>query len=710
MKYQLKNRSEFIIKIIFLFFLGAGCMTNQKPSVVLPIPPQANKKPQLLEKHGIQRLDNYFWLKERNNPEVLDYLKKENAYTEDALSEAKNLEEKIYSELKSRVVENESSAPYIKGQYRYSSRYEAGKQYPLYERENLSTLQKELLLDINKEAHGSEFYEHRGPNLSHDQTLMAYAFDNIGRRFYTIAIKDLKSNILLPVRIENTTGNIAWSKDNNYFFYIKQHPETLRAYQVYRFDIKKNQSTLIYEERDETFSVFLYENLAKNYVFFITASTLTSEVHFLKSDKPLSPFKVFAKRKNGHEYTVYDGGDRFFIKSNNQALNFKILETSLEHFEEKNWKEIIPHNSDILIENIIPFKNFIAIFEKNEGLDKIRILNRSNYSQKYLLFKDSTYTVDSGVQSDYDKNIFRYVFESMRQPEQTFDYHADTGKIDLVKERKIPGFDPEKYISERIWITARDGKKIPVSMLNKKDQGTKQPLLIYAYGSYGASMTPWFSQTIFSLVDRGFVFCIAHVRGGSELGRKWYDEGRTHHKLNTFYDFIDVTEHLSKQKSVDAKNIFAMGGSAGGLLMGSIVNMRPELYKGLVAQVPFVDILTTMLDESIPLTTSEYDEWGNPNNKKDFEYMAQYSPYDNIQSKKYPHILVTTGLHDSQVQYWEPAKWVAKLRDYNLSNSLILLKTDLDSGHGGATGRYEQLKEKAFEYSFIVSSLEKEIK
>lgn len=706
----MNNKLGFTIKAILLLSMGVGCMTNQKSSSVLPSPPRADKKPHLLEKHGIQRVDNYFWLKERSNPQVLDYLKKENEYTENSLNDSNELKEKIYLELKSRVVENESSAPYTKGHYQYSSRYEEGKQYLIFERENLSSQRKELLLDLNQEAKGYEFYDHHDPNLSHDQNLMAYTFDNIGRRFYTIAIKDLKANSLLPARIENTTGNLVWSKDNNYFFYTKQHPETLRAYQVYRFDIKKNQSTLVYEEKDETFSVYLYENLAKNYVFFITASTLTSEVHFLKSSTPLSSFQVFSKRKNGHEYMVYDGGDRFFIKSNNKALNFKILETSLDHFEEKNWKEVVAHDPDILIENLIPFKNFIVVFEKNNGLDKIKILNRSNSAYKYLQFKDSTYTVDSGAQGDYDKNVFRYVFESMRQPEQTFDYHMDTEKTELVKERKIPGFDPEKYLSERVWITARDGQKIPVSLLNKREHSSKQPLLIYAYGSYGSSMTPWFSQTIFSLVDRGFVFCIAHVRGGSELGRKWYDDGRTHHKLNTFFDFIDVTEFFSKQKDIDAKNIFAMGGSAGGLLMGAIINMRPELYKGLVAQVPFVDVLTTMLDESIPLTTGEYDEWGNPNNKKDFEYMAQYSPYDNIQSKKYPHVLVTTGLHDSQVQYWEPAKWVAKLRDFNQSNSLILLKTDLDSGHGGASGRYEQLKEKALEYSFIVSTLKKEIK
>lgn len=697
----------FITKIFLIFILGMGCMTTTKKNDDLIIAPKAEKSPYALKKFDTLRTDNYFWLKERTNPKVINYLKQENEYTEKSLKEANPLQEKIFNEMKSRVIENESSAPYVKGTFQYQARFEAGKQYLIFERENLKSQKKEILLDLNQEAQGSSFFECAGPVMSQDQAMMAYAYDQIGRRFYNIKIQDLSKQNKVPVIIENTTGNIVWSADNNYLFYTKQHPETLRSYQVYRFDIAKNKSTLIYEEKDETFSVFLYENLAQKYVFFISASTLTTEVHFVKSDKPLDEFKTFLKRKRGHEYEVYDGGDRFFIKSNDQATNFKLYEASLNNIHKEQWKEVLPHQEDTLLENIIPFKDFLVIFEKNEGLDKIKIFDRRNNSSKYVKFNDSTYTVEPGNQSDFGSSKFRYVFESMRQPEQTIDYHVETDTPELIKERKIPGYNPDLYTSERVWITARDGKRVPVSILNSKNHKDKQPMLIYAYGSYGNSMTPWFSQTTFSLIDRGFIFAIAHIRGGSELGRAWYENGRTDKKLNTFYDFIDVTEYFSKQSHVDAKNIFAMGGSAGGLLMGAITNLRPDLYQGIVAQVPFVDVLTTMLDDSIPLTTGEYDEWGNPNEKHFYDYISKYSPYDNISAKKYPHILATTGLHDSQVQYWEPAKWVAKLRDYNQGHSLILLKTDMEAGHGGASGRYEQLKEKAFEFSFILSVLNK---
>lgn len=692
-------RKFYFINVCLLNILGAGCMTK---SVQAPL---AEKIPFKIEKNNHTRIDDYFWLKERTNPKVIAHLTAENAYTEKILAPHKRLNEEIYAEIKSRVVENEASAPYIKSHFEYSSRYEANKQYPIYERINLKTKQKETLIDVNKESTGSSFYESSGPIMSHDHKLMAHAYDNVGRRFYTVQVKDLERNELLPIKIENATANIIWSKDNQFFFYTKQDPETLRSYQVYRYDLKNNKSDLVFEEKDETFNVYLYDNLAKNYVFFISASTLTTEVQYLESRNPKGNFQVFKKRTRGHEYEVYDGGDRFYIKSNLNAPNFKILETAVNQVDDKFWKEIIPHNKEIYIENLIAFKDFLAVSEKKDGLDQIRIANRKNLHHKYLSFKDSTYTVDVGAQGDFESNQFRYVFESMRQPEQTLEYNVITEKTVLIKERKIPHFNPEKYKSERIWVDSRDGKKIPISVLQLKEAKRAQPVLIYAYGSYGSSMTPWFSQSIFSLVDRGFVFCIAHIRGGSELGRSWYEDGRVEHKINTFNDFIDVTEFFHKQTYIDKKNVFAMGGSAGGLLMGAITNMRPELYKGIVAQVPFVDVLTTMLDDTIPLTTGEYDEWGNPNEKKYYDYILKYSPYDNVIDNNYPNILATTGLHDSQVQYWEPAKWVAKLRTHNKSKSIILLKTDMTSGHGGASGRYEQLKEKAFEFSFILSLL-----
>ncbi|MCK6598325.1 MAG: S9 family peptidase [Bdellovibrionaceae bacterium] len=669
-------------------------------------PPKTFKEPVKLEKFGLTRTDNYFWLKNRENPKVLDYLKSENEYTEKVLSPSSSLKEQLFNEMKLRVIEDESSAPITRGNFEYSARFIPGHQYPIFERKDLRTQSKEILLDGNKEASDSDYFETTGPLMSHDQQLMAYANDKKGRRFYDLHIKNVITGKQLPIKVENITNNFVWSKNNNYLFYCKQHPETLRSYQVYRLDIRKNKSELIYEEKDETFIVNVYDSLAKEFIFILSSSTLSTEVRFQKSSEPLTPFVVFTPREANHEYEVIDGGDRFYIRSNYQAKNFRLFESSLSQWKPSQWKEIIPNRDDTLFENVIAFKDFLVVSEKKNSQDIIRYINRKNIAEtQEIKFKDSTYTAELGTQAEFTSPYFRYIFESMRQPDQTFEFDFKSKKSTLVKERKVPNFDPEKYSSERLWITARDGQKIPVSVLKLKKDSLKSPLLLYAYGSYGASMPPWFSQSVFSLVDRGFTYAIAHIRGGSELGRFWYDEGRKEKKWNTFNDFIDVTTYFYEQPTIDNKNIFAMGGSAGGLLMGVINNTKPELYNGIVAQVPFVDVLTTMLDDSIPLTTGEYDEWGNPNDKKYFDYIYSYSPYDNVFPKKYPNLLITTGWHDSQVQYWEPAKWTAKLRDNNLSNSIILLKTELEAGHGGASGRYEQLKEKALEFSFILSTV-----
>ncbi|MBL7543505.1 MAG: S9 family peptidase [Bdellovibrionaceae bacterium] len=675
-----------------------SCMTTA------PKEPHSTPMEKKLEKHGHVRTDNYFWLKNREDKNVVQYLENENAYTALTLKPYEKIEHQIFEEMKSRVIEDESTVPVQRGGFEYYSQFTPGKQYPVYLRKSISDGKETVLLDINHEATGQSFYESSGPIMSNDHNLMAYAYDNQGRRFYTIQVKDLRTQEVLPFKIENAKANIIWSKDNRYFFYTQSDPETLRTYKVYRYDLREKKSTLLFEEKDETYEVYIYQNLAKNYVFIISNSTLTTEIKYLDTSKPLSNFETFLKREQGHEYEVYDGGDRFYIRSNWQAPNFRLFETPLNKINKTAWKEIIPHKKDYYLEEVAVFKDYLVVSGKFEGLDQLLVINRQTKKEYPIPFNDKAYTAEADAQSDYNSHVFRYVFESMRQPEQTFDFNLKTQEKVLKKERQIPNFNPALYKTERIWISARDGRKVPVSLLMKIDQkqdGTA-PVLTYGYGSYGVSMTPWYSQTVFSLIDRGFVYAVIHVRGGAELGRYWYEEGRTTNKMNTFTDYIDATEALVNLKIVDRNKIFAMGGSAGGLLMGAIMNMRPDLYKGIIAQVPFVDVLTTMLDDSIPLTTGEYDEWGNPNEKKFYDYILQYSPYDNVRKANYPHLLVTTGFHDSQVQYWEPAKWVSRLREMNTSSSKILLKTDMDSGHGGSSGRYQKLKEKALEFTFIL--------
>lgn len=686
--------------ILSVLIVETGCMTSPKKA------PLATKIETRLEKHGHVRIDNFFWLKNREDKNVINYLEQENEFTDSVLKPFEPLQNLVFNEFKSRVIEDESSVPVERAGYEYSSKFIPGKQYPVYSRKNLKDRQETILIDVNKEAEGQSFYESSGPIMSHDHNLMAYAYDTQGRRLYTIQVKDMRTQEVLPFKIEKAKPNIVWSKDNRYFFYTKSNLETLRTYQVYRYDIQTKTSTLVMEEKDDTYEVFIYQNLAKNYIFTISSSTLTTEIKYLDASQPTGEFSTFLNREKEHEYEVIDGGDRFYIRSNWKAPNFKLFETPINKISKKDWKEVIPHKTDYYLEDVVVFKDYIVASTKFEGLDQILVKDRAKGTEYFIPFTDKAYTAEPDAQSEYQSKIFRYVFESMRQPEQTFDFNLATKEKTLKKERVIPNFSPSKYKTDRIWITARDGRKVPVSLLMKSDHTNdgKSPALTYGYGSYAVSMTPYFSQTVFSLIDRGFVYAIIHVRGGSELGRYWYEEGRMGNKMNTFNDYIDATDELIKLKIVDKNSVFAMGGSAGGLLMGAIMNMRPELYKGIVAQVPFVDVVTTMLDDSIPLTTGEYDEWGNPNEKKSYDYILKYSPYDNVRKANYPHILVTTGLHDSQVQYWEPAKWVARLREMSTSNNRILLKTDMDSGHGGSSGRYQKLKEKALEFTFILST------
>lgn len=672
--------------------------------------PRAEQIPHTLEKHGDVRTDKYFWLKDRENAKVIDYLKSENAYTDRAMTPVRELEKQIFEEMKGRTKEDDSSVPYKKGPYYYYARYEKGQQYPIYGRKKQDLNHpEELLLNVNKLAEGKTYCQVSGLNMSPNHEIMAYAVDFTGRRFFDIHFKNLKTGKMYSHKIEKTTGNLVWAADNQTIFYAHQNPDTLRSEKIMRFDLNSGKSDLVYFEKDDTFNLYVYQSLTKKYIYIGSSSTLTTEVQYLPSDKPQGKFKIFLPREREHEYSVTDGEDAFYMITNKNAKNYKLVKTDFQHTDLKHWKDVIPHSYKNYISDVTVFKNFLAVSERREGLTQIHILSKDLKENYHIDFADKSYLAEVGQNAEYDTHLIRYEYESMRQPSSTYDYNMTTKLQELKKTKEVPTYNSELYVTERIFVKAVDGAQIPVSIVMKKDvvRNGSAPLLIYGYGSYGMNMDPWFSQSIYSLVDRGFVYAIAHIRGGSEMGRDWFDNGRVLNKKNSFTDFIACTEALIQQRFVNANRVYAMGGSAGGLLMGAVANMRPDLYKGLVAQVPFVDVITTMLDDTIPLTTGEYDQWGNPNEKKYYDYIKSYSPYDNVDKKDYPHMLITTGLHDSQVQYWEPAKWTAKLRELKTNDSLILLKTDMTAGHGGASGRFDQMKETATEYAFILLLEEK---
>lgn len=700
----MSNFLRFLAAAAAVLF-GASCMQKiPKPDFSKDFPLAAVKEHRL-EKHGQIRVDPYYWLRERESREVVDYLNAENAYLDKVMKPLEGLRDALYTEMKSRLKEDDSSAPIRRGDYHYWGRYVAGKQYPVWVRAKGSPNgREEILLDENVLAEGHSYHNCSGPMMSPDQKLLAYGCDNVGRRFYNIFVKNVETGQLLDVKIDNVRPQVMWAADNETFFYVQQNPETLRSEKVFRYNLKTKKTDLVYHEKDEAFSVTLSKSLSKKFIYIASFSTLSNEWRYIPTDKPYDDFKIFQPREKEHEYSVEDGEDRFYILTNWKAKNFRLMEAPLGKTAKENWKEIVPHREDAYLTDLVVFRKHLVLTERREGLNHIVIRDRQGGSPHDIPFNDASYVVFTTGNVEYDAPEVRYEFMSMRLPESTFDYDLVQHTAKLVKTQDVPNYDASGYKTERVWITARDGKKIPVSLLMSKDfkPGEARPLLVYGYGSYGASMDAWFSPNLFSLIDRGFVYARTHIRGGSELGREWYDAGRTHNKMNTFYDFIDVTEALVKSGYGAPDKVFAQGGSAGGLLMGAVMNLRPELYKGVVAEVPFVDVITTMLDDSIPLTTSEYDEWGNPNVKEDYEYILRYSPYDNVTKKAYPNLLVTTGLHDSQVQYWEPAKWVAKLRTHSTSDSLILLKTDMSAGHGGASGRYESLKDDALVYAFLL--------
>ena len=672
--------------------------------------PKAKKINKKLTAHGEVRIDPYYWLNERENPEVIQYLEQENSYCDFVMKDTELLQRELFEEMKSRYKEDDESLPYFFNEYWYITRYEKGSEYPIFTRKYQSQEnEEELLLDVNILADGHDFYDVGGISISLNNEIMAYSEDITGRRIYTIHIQNLKTKEKLEEKLENTTGRIVWANDNEHFFYIQKN-EHLRAYKIYRHRLGTSQEEdiLVFHEEDEAFDVSVFKTKSLEYIFIASSSTVSDEHRFIPAADVFAEWRIVQPREEGLEYAVEHYENDFYILTNEGGdYNFKLVKTSVDTPYKENWVEVIPHREEVLLEGFEIFKNFLVLEEREKGLLQLNIFDYKNKTSWYLPFNDPTYTVYIGLNLEFDTEILRYGYTSLTMPRSTYEYNMREKTARLLKQQEVLGgkFLSENYISERVWVDSRDGEaKIPISLVYHKDtpKSEKTPLLLYGYGSYGHTVDASFSSVRLSLLDRGFIYAIAHIRGGEYLGRDWYENGKMLKKKNTFYDFIDAAKFLIKENYTSSNHLYAMGGSAGGLLMGVVINEEPELFNGIVAQVPFVDVVTTMLDESIPLTTGEYDEWGNPNDKEYYEYMKSYSPYDNITEKSYPNVLVTTGLHDSQVQYWEPAKWVAKLRDLKKDNNVLIFKTDMTSGHGGASGRFESLKEEALEYAFLL--------
>ncbi|MEK6547200.1 MAG: S9 family peptidase [Bacteroidota bacterium] len=673
----------------------------------LPNPPQATEIPKELTIHGDVRQDPYFWL---NNPEdaaVIDYLNQENTYTESVLKPTENLQHELFEEMKGRIVADEKSVPYFNGKDWFYHRYETGGEYPLYCRKkgNLNA-HEEILLHGNQLGKDESYFAVGGLALADNEQILAYATDTVSRRNYTVYFKNLLTGELLPDKIENTEGgSYAWSADSNYFFYLLRDPQTLLASKIFRHQIGTNSSTdvLVYEEKNEECYMSLSRSKSKEYIFSVSSQQgVYSEYRILKTNNPTGDFETFQLAERGLEYFIEHQSDRFLIRTNNQgATNFQLMECSVDGPKDKSqWKTVVAHRPDVFIEDFDATTNWIALEVKTNGLSQIQFIQGE--TNEFIRMDDAVFQVSIGTNVHYQSQTLRYNYTSLTCPNSVLEYDGSSQKSTLLKEDRVLGsFDKNEYQSERLWATARDGVKIPISLVYKKGY-QKGPLLLYAYGSYGYSMDPYFSSSRLSLLNRGFAFAIAHIRGGQEMGRHWYEDGKMMRKMNTFTDFIDCGKQLVSMNKVDEKRLFAQGGSAGGMLMGGVINMAPTLFAGVIAAVPFVDVVTTMLDETIPLTTGEWEEWGNPKNEEHYHYMKSYSPYDNVIAQDYPHLFVTTGLHDSQVQYWEPAKWVAKLRKLKTDNRILLLDCDMSAGHGGASGRYKRFKDIAKDFAFLI--------
>ncbi len=697
----------------------AGCARAVQPAspapAASPTPPTAEARPhEVVAPHGHVRVDPYYWLREREDPEVIRYLEAENAYTEAMMAHTQPLQERLFQEIRGRIQETDMSVPYRRGNYWYYTRFEEGQDHPIFARRRGSLdAPEEIMLDANARAEGKRFYR-ASWEVSSGEDILAFAEDTVGRNIVTIRFRNLRTGELLDDVIPEVTWNMAWAEDNRTLFYAKQDPSTLRSYRIYRHQLGSDPAgdELVYEERDETFSTFVYKTRSREYLVIGSHHTLANEYRFLRADRPQGEVRLFLPRERGHEHSLDHLGGHFYVRTNDgttaagaRSRNFRLVRTPVERTGREHWQEVIPHRDDVFFQGFVLFRDHLVLSERKDGMLQIRVRPWSGAPEHYLEFEEEAYVAVPAWNPEPDTRVLRLSYQSLTTPGSVYDYDMQTREMTLLKrEEVLGGYDPAEYRTERIFATVRDGTRVPISLVYRRDlrAGGPQPLLLYAYGSYGASTEPWFSSIRLSLLDRGFVYAIAHIRGGQEFGRDWYEAGKLLQKRNTFYDFIDAAEHLVQQGYTAPDRLYAQGGSAGGLLMGAVVNLRSDLFHGAIAQVPFVDVVTTMLDETIPLTTFEYDEWGDPRDPVHYEYMLSYSPYDNVTAQEYPHLLVTSGLHDSQVQFWEPTKWVARLREMNTGNSRILLKTNMEAGHGGAAGRYQRWREIAFEYAFLL--------
>ena len=696
---------------LILTLILSACM--QKSTI-----PKATKKPYEMTEHGNTRIDNYYWMRltddqksakkyDNQTTEVVEYIEDENSYLESNLSHTKNFQNDLFEEIVGRIEKDDESVPYFDNGYFYYSRYESGKEYAIHCRKKGSLDgQEEILLDENILADGFDYFAIGGRRVSPDNKWLAYGVDTLSRRIYEIHFKNLETGEVLETTIPNSSYGVAWANDNKTVFYTSKNEITLLGEKIWRHKMgsKSSNDKLIYFEKDDTFYTGVYRSKSGKFIIIYHQSTLVSDYQILNADSPDGSFKKFAKRGTEHEYSIDHYNDKFYIITNWKAKNNRLMETPDKRTSMSNWKEVISHRDDVHLLGMEIFKNHLVLNERKNGLRGLRVIHQKSGKDEYLDFGEETYTASISVNEEFDTNILRYSYTSMVTPRSTYDYNMDSGTFDLMKEQKVVGgYDKSLYHSERIYAIGRDGNKVPISMVYKKDmkKDAQQNLLLYAYGSYGSTRDPSFSSTRLSLLDRGFIYAIAHVRGGQIYGRQSYDDGKMLNKKNTFYDFIDAAKYLVEKKYTDSQHLFAEGGSAGGLLIGAVVNMEPELWKGAIAAVPFVDVITTMLDASIPLTSGEWDEWGNPKEKKYYDYMLSYSPYDQITDRNYPNLLVTSGFFDSQVQYWEPLKYVAKLRDNWQGENKLYLHMNMDAGHGGKSGRFRRYREVALEYAFM---------
>ncbi|MFN7947551.1 MAG: S9 family peptidase [Blastocatellia bacterium] len=683
-------------------------MINAQDDSVPVKPPVARKAPKTTTTHGDTLTDDYFWLREKSSPEVIKFLEDENKYTDAVMKPTEAFQESLYKEMLARIRETDLSVPVKDGEYFYYSRTEQGKQYPIFCRKKGSLKSpEEITLDVNELAAGKKFMSVGSYNISDDGHLLAYSTDDTGFRQYKLFVKDLRTSQTTPAIAERVTS-VAWAADNKTLFYTTEDAVTKRSDKFFRQALGQTTGELLFEEKDELYRIFAGKSRSKSYIFLTSASSTTSETRYLAADKPTGALRVLLPREQNHEYYVDHHGQYFYIRTNDKGRNFRLVTAPVSDPDKKNWKEVLPHRDAVMLEDIDCFAGHLVIYERENGLQKLKITDLASNKSHYIEFPEPVYSAFGNANPEFNTTKFRFSYQSFITPNSIFEYDVKTRQRELLKEQPVlGGYDRTQYLSERVYATASDGTKVPISLVYRK--GVKRdgsaPMLLYAYGSYGISMPVSFSSTRLSLLDRGVVYALAHIRGGGDMGKIWHEQGRLMHKKNTFTDFIACAEHLIKEKYTNKDRLVIQGGSAGGLLMGAVTNLRPDLFKAVVSQVPFVDVMNTMLDASLPLTVGEYLEWGNPNEKEAYFYMKSYSPYDNIEAKNYPNILVKTSLNDSQVMYWEPAKYVAKLRAMKTDQNVLLLKTNMGAGHGGASGRYDALKEAAFDYAYILTQV-----